>query len=39
MRQEGRVKVDGAYVQFLSNKGKLSDNVRRFPEAFKEQEA
>jgi large subunit ribosomal protein L10e len=37
-RQEGRVKVDGAYVQFLSNHGRLADNMRRFPEAF-EQEA
>ena len=33
-RQEGRVKVDGAYVQFLSNKGPLAYNMRRFPEAF-----
>lgn len=38
-RQEGRVKVDGAYVQFLRNKGNLAQNVRRFPEAFTEQEA
>ncbi|KAI9167749.1 60S ribosomal protein L10-A [Paramyrothecium foliicola] len=30
----GRVKVDGAYVQFLSNHGKIADNIRRFPEAF-----
>jgi large subunit ribosomal protein L10e len=35
MRQEGRVKVDGAYVQFLSNHGRLEDNLRRFPDAFK----
>jgi large subunit ribosomal protein L10e len=34
LRQEGRVKVDGAYVQFLSNHGKLADNLRRFPDAF-----
>lgn len=33
-RQEGRIKIDGAYVQFLGNKGKLADNVRRFPDAF-----
>jgi large subunit ribosomal protein L10e len=32
----GKVKVDGAYVQFLSTHGKLADNVRRFPEAFTE---
>ena len=30
----GRVKVDGAYVQFLSNHGPLEYNMRRFPEAF-----
>jgi large subunit ribosomal protein L10e len=34
LRQEGRVKVDGAYVQFLRNRGKLADNLRRFPDAF-----
>ncbi|PHH75007.1 hypothetical protein CDD80_2702 [Ophiocordyceps camponoti-rufipedis] len=33
----GRVKVDGAYVQFLSNHGRLADNMRRFPEAFQSQ--
>jgi len=33
-RQEGRVRVDGAYVQFLRNKGPLEYNIRRFPEAF-----
>ncbi|KAF2487010.1 ribosomal protein L10e/L16 [Neohortaea acidophila] len=33
-RQEGKVRVDGAYVQFLRNKGPLEYNVRRFPEAF-----
>lgn len=33
-RQEGRVRVDGAYVQFLRNKGPLEYNMRRFPEAF-----
>jgi len=38
-RQEGRVKVDGAYVQFLRNKGPLAYNMRRFPEAFAETEA
>jgi large subunit ribosomal protein L10e len=35
LRQEGKVKADGAYVQFLSNHGKLADNVRRYPDAFK----
>ena len=33
-RQEGRVRVDGAYVQFLRNKGNLALNMRRFPDAF-----
>jgi len=33
-RQEGAVKVDGAYVQFLRPHGKIEDNMRRFPEAF-----
>jgi len=32
----GKVLVDGAYVQFLSNHGKLADNIRRFPAAFAE---
>ena len=35
----GQVLVDGAYVQFLRNKGNLADNVRRFPAAFQDQEA
>jgi large subunit ribosomal protein L10e len=34
LKQEGRVKEDGAYVQFLSNHGKLANNFRRFPDAF-----
>jgi len=33
-RKEGRVRVDGAYVQFLRNKGPLEYNYRRFPDAF-----
>ena len=33
-RQEGKLRVDGAYVQFLRNKGPLEYNVRRFPDAF-----
>jgi len=36
LRQDGKVKVDGAYVQFLSNHGRLEDNMRRFPNAFQE---
>lgn len=35
-KNEGKVKVDGAYVQFLSNHGNLASNVKRFPEAFAE---
>ncbi|KAK3208080.1 hypothetical protein GRF29_96g1368384 [Pseudopithomyces chartarum] len=34
-RSEGKINIDGAYVQFLGNKGKLIGNVRRFPDAFK----
>lgn len=30
----GHVRVDGAYVQFLSNHGKLAQNVKQFPDAF-----
>jgi large subunit ribosomal protein L10e len=33
-KASGRVLVDGAYVQFLSNKGNLAENMRRFPGAF-----
>ncbi|KAI5363889.1 Putative ribosomal protein L10e [Septoria linicola] len=33
-RKAGAIRVDGAYVQFLSNKGPIEYNVRRFPEAF-----
>lgn len=35
-RQAGQVMVDGAYVQFLRNKGPIEYNMRRFPEAFAE---
>ena len=38
-RQEGRVRVDGAYVQFLRNKGPLEYNMSRFPEAFTESDS
>lgn len=33
-RAAGMVKIDGAYVQFLRNKGPIEKNVARFPEAF-----
>merc|ERR1712048_499320 len=34
-RRAGQVRIDGAYVQFLRNKGPLEYNMRRFPDAFK----
>lgn len=34
LRQEGRVKIDGAYVQFLRNRGHVEENMKRFPDAF-----
>eukprot|EP00919_Chromeraceae_sp_WS-2016_P023824 GHVR01056533.1.p1 GENE.GHVR01056533.1~~GHVR01056533.1.p1 ORF type:complete len:123 (-),score=7.34 GHVR01056533.1:94-462(-) len=34
MRQEGRVKIDGAYVQFLRHKGNVENNIKRFPDAY-----
>ncbi|KAI1402295.1 60S ribosomal protein L10 [Hypoxylon fuscum] len=33
-KASGRVKIDGAYVQFLANHGNLAQNMKRFPEAF-----
>lgn len=33
-RKAGMVKIDGAYVQFLRNKGPIERNVGLFPEAF-----
>ncbi|KAJ6260581.1 hypothetical protein TWF696_009914 [Orbilia brochopaga] len=33
-RAAGKVKTDGAYVQFLTSHGSLADNLRRFPDAF-----
>jgi large subunit ribosomal protein L10e len=36
-RQEGKIKIDGAYVQFLRNKGNLASNMRRFPDAFSQE--
>lgn len=38
-RAEGKVRIDGAYVQFLRNKGPIERNVGRFPEAFETAEA
>lgn len=38
-RAEGKVRIDGAYVQFLRNKGPIERNVSRFPEAFETAEA
>ena len=33
-RQEGKVRPDGAYVQFLKTTGPLEYNMRRYPGAF-----
>ena len=33
-RKEGKVKIDGAYVQFLRPHGPLARNVTLFPTAF-----
>ena len=38
-RKGGEVKIDGAYVQFLRNKGPIERNVGRFPEAFTQSSA
>ena len=38
-RQEGKIRIDGAYVQFLRNKGSIERNVEVFPDAFKTAEA
>lgn len=38
LRQEGKVKIDGAYVQFLRNRGSIESNVHRFPTAFESTE-
>jgi large subunit ribosomal protein L10e len=38
-RAAGMVRIDGAYVQFLRNKGPIEKNVAKFPEAFAETEA
>lgn len=34
LKQEGRLLPDGAYVQFQRNKGKIEQNIRRFPAAY-----
>jgi large subunit ribosomal protein L10e len=33
-RASGQIKVDGAYVKFLTNHGSIEQNVRQFPDAF-----
>jgi large subunit ribosomal protein L10e len=38
-RNAGKVRIDGAYVQFLRNKGPVEKNVATYPEAFAETEA
>lgn len=38
-RKAGHLRLDGAYVQFLSNHGGLAANMKRYPEAFGESEA
>ena len=38
-RAEGKVRIDGAYVQFLRNKGPIERNVGIFPDAFETAEA
>ena len=38
-RAEGKVRIDGAYVQFLRNKGPIERNVGVFPDAFETAEA
>ncbi|CAK1367493.1 60S ribosomal protein L10-A [Cercospora beticola] len=36
-RKAGAIRVDGAYVQFLSNHGPIEYNMRRFPDAFQQE--
>ena len=38
-RAEGKVRIDGAYVQFLRNKGPIERNVGIYPDAFETAEA
>ena len=34
LRQEGKLKQDGAYVQFLRGHGLIEENMKRFPDAY-----
>jgi len=34
LRQEGKLKQDGAYVQFLRGHGLVEENMKRFPQAY-----
>ena len=33
-RDAGRVRPDGAYVQYLKNSGSVEQNLKKFPQAF-----
>ncbi|OGM48057.1 hypothetical protein ABOM_002842 [Aspergillus bombycis] len=37
LRQEGKLKQDGAYVQFLRGHGLVENNMKRFPDAYESQ--
>lgn len=34
LKEEGKVLLDGAYIQYLRNKGKIEHNIKRFPGAY-----
>jgi large subunit ribosomal protein L10e len=34
LKQEGRLLQDGAYVQFHRSRGKIEQNIKRFPGAY-----
>lgn len=34
LRQEGKLRSDGAYVQFLRGHGLIEENMKRFPDAY-----
>jgi large subunit ribosomal protein L10e len=34
LRQAGKLRQDGAYVQFLRGHGTIAENMKRFPEAY-----
>lgn len=38
-RRRGEIRIDGAYVQFLRNKGPVERNVGFFPDAFENETA